>query len=79
MLLIIYSSIDLRNLPKKEDNVKYSQISIVVASLAAIQHLQDIRPSVLPSCTAIAGFSLGELTALIFSGALKLEDGILLL
>ena len=31
------------------------------------------------NCIATAGFSVGELTALIFSGALSFEDGLRLL
>lgn len=66
---------NLKNIQTKEELDKYCQIAIVTASLAAIEHIREERPSILPSCVATAGFSLGEITALIFSGALSLEEG----
>lgn len=55
---------------------RYSQELIVVSSLAAVEKLREERPSVIPSCVATAGFSLGEITALIFAGAIPLEQGL---
>lgn len=37
--------------------------------------LRDEKPSALEVCVATAGFSVGEITALAFAGALSFEDG----
>lgn len=66
---------DLKNIETKRDLDKYCQMAIVTASLATIEQIREDRPSVLPSCVAAAGFSLGEITALIFGGAMSLEEG----
>lgn len=58
------------------DQTKYCQPAILVCSLAAIERLKEERPSAIENCVATAGFSLGELTALIFAGAIGFERGI---
>lgn len=40
-----------------------------------IFRLRDEKPSALEVCVATAGFSVGEITALAFAGALSFEDG----
>lgn len=47
-----------------------------MTSLAAIERLKEERPNAIKNCVATAGFSLGEITALIFAGALGFEKGI---
>lgn len=61
---------------------KLSQISdeaIYVCSLAAAEKLRYERPSVIHSCVGVAGSSIGEITALVFTGALSFEDGLRLI
>lgn len=58
------------------DQTLYSQPAIVVTSLAAVEKLFASNPSAIEDCVATAGFSVGEITALIFSGALTFDDGI---
>ncbi|VEN52468.1 unnamed protein product [Callosobruchus maculatus] len=58
---------------KKLDETKYCQPAVLVTSLAAIERLKEERPNAIENCVATAGFSLGELTALIFSGAIEFE------
>jgi [acyl-carrier-protein] S-malonyltransferase len=41
-----------------------------------VESLYSEYPDAVKNCVATAGFSVGELTALIFSGALSFEDGI---
>lgn len=60
---------------EKLDQTKYSQPAILVSSLAAIERLKEERPKAIDNCVATAGFSLGEITALIFAGALDFEKG----
>lgn len=60
----------------KLNRTEYNQVATVTASLAALERLWEDRPMAIEQCKAIAGYSVGELTALIFSGALTLEDGI---
>jgi len=52
----------------------YCQPAVMATSLAALLHLQHNEPQILERCVAAAGFSMGELTALTFSGALSLDD-----
>ncbi|KAJ8911979.1 hypothetical protein NQ315_003258 [Exocentrus adspersus] len=60
--------------PKEELNkTKYCQPAVMVCSLAAIEKLKEERPNAVANCVATAGFSLGEITALVFAGALEFE------
>jgi [acyl-carrier-protein] S-malonyltransferase len=47
-----------------------------VTSLCAIEALYAKSPESVKNCIAAAGFSVGEITALIFSGAISFEDGV---
>ncbi|XP_063616965.1 probable malonyl-CoA-acyl carrier protein transacylase, mitochondrial [Cydia splendana] len=58
--------------PADELNAR-CQPAIVVTSLAALEALRDTRPAALGRARAAAGFSLGELAALAWAGALPLE------
>ena len=63
--------------PVEELNTtQISQPAIFVASLAALEMLTADSPDVVNSCSMSAGLSLGEYTALVFSGALTFEDGL---
>lgn len=53
-----------------------SQPAIFVASLAALEQLKATQPDALTDVVAAAGLSLGEYTALVFAGALSVEDGL---
>ena len=43
---------------------------------AAVEVLWEIDEDAVKNCVATAGFSVGEITSLIFSGALTFEDGV---
>ncbi len=58
------------------DSTIYSQPALFVASLAALEKLRTDRPDVVLGCEMAAGLSLGEYTALVFSGAMSFEDGL---
>lgn len=47
----------------------------MVASLANLELLREARPDAVLNCVATAGFSLGEITALVFAGALQFHEG----
>lgn len=65
------------NGPKEKlDSTAISQPAIYVASLAALEKLRADTPDVEKECTAAAGLSLGEYTALAFAGALSFADGL---
>lgn len=53
----------------------YCQPAIMVTSLAALELLKLHRRNAIESCIATAGFSLGEITALAFAGAMKFDQG----
>lgn len=57
----------------------YAQPAIAVTSLASLERLKEARPSSIETCVATAGFSLGEITALIFAGAIPFDQGIKLI
>lgn len=57
------------------NETRFCQPAVVVTSLAAVEKLYKERPGMVENCRATAGFSVGEITALIFSGALSFEDG----
>jgi [acyl-carrier-protein] S-malonyltransferase len=53
-----------------------SQPALFVAGLAAVEKLRAEDASLVDSCEAAAGLSLGEYTALSFAGAISFEDGL---
>src|SRR5947199_6481023 len=53
-----------------------SQPAIFVTSLAALESLRTSDASLVQQCSAAAGLSLGEYTALVFAGALSFRDGL---
>lgn len=62
--------------PKEQLNKTiYCQPAVFVCSLAAIERLKEERPAAIDSCYATAGFSVGEITALTFAGALSFDQG----
>ena len=72
---------DLMNLcfegPQEKLNLTdISQPALFVSSLAALEILKAESPEKLEQCSATAGLSLGEYTALVFAGAMEFEDGL---
>lgn len=63
----------------KLDKTVYSQPAIAVTSLASLEKLRDERPKAIDNCVATAGFSLGEISALIFAGAIPFDKGVKLI
>jgi [acyl-carrier-protein] S-malonyltransferase len=53
-----------------------SQPAIFVSSLAALESAKITHPDAVAVCTATAGLSLGEYTALVFAGALSFRDAL---
>lgn len=47
----------------------------MVTSLAALEKLKEERPTAIDNCVATAGFSLGEISALVFAGAIPFDQG----
>jgi len=59
------------------DQTQYCQPATLVTSLAAVEQVyHTLGPPVVEQCMAVAGFSVGELTAAIFTGALTFSEGI---
>jgi [acyl-carrier-protein] S-malonyltransferase len=60
----------------KLDTTDHSQPALFVASLAALEQLKRDSPAVVEKCSAAAGLSLGEYTALVFAGVMDFETGL---
>jgi [acyl-carrier-protein] S-malonyltransferase len=58
------------------DTTVHSQPALFVSSLAALEQLKQDAPELVQSCTATAGLSLGEYTALVFAGVMDFESGL---
>ena len=52
------------------------QPALFVAGLAAVEKLRAESPGSVDGCSAAAGLSLGEYTALVFAGAMSFADGL---
>lgn len=52
--------------------------SVLVASLGAVEKLRSQHPTAITSCYSAAGYGLGEITALVFAGAITFEEGVVL-
>ena len=61
---------------EKLDSTVISQPALFVTSMAAIEYLKQTNPEAIESCTGVAGLSLGEYSALAFSGAISFEEGL---
>lgn len=61
---------------EKLNSTVHSQPALFVCSLAALERLKQDAPEVVDNCAATAGLSLGEYTALVFSGALDFDGGL---
>ena len=61
---------------EKLDSTLISQPALFVTSLAVLESLRVEQPEVVEACGGAAGLSLGEYTALVFSGALSFEAGL---
>lgn len=58
------------------ENTLYAQPLMFVAGLAHAEWMKRTHPTIFTRVKAVAGFSLGEITALCFSGAITLVDGL---
>jgi [acyl-carrier-protein] S-malonyltransferase len=58
------------------DSTVHSQPALYVSSLAALEQLKQDAPELVANCSAAAGLSLGEYTALVFAGVMAFESGL---
>lgn len=61
---------------EKLNSTAMSQPAIFVSSLAALEEAKSSNPEIVSRCTATAGLSLGEYTALVFADAISYPDGL---
>jgi [acyl-carrier-protein] S-malonyltransferase len=61
---------------EKLNSTVVSQPALYVMSMASLEKLKADQPEVYEGCTATAGLSLGEYTAIAFAGGLSFEDGL---
>ncbi|XP_060813201.1 probable malonyl-CoA-acyl carrier protein transacylase, mitochondrial [Bombus pascuorum] len=65
------------NGPQNQLNrTEFNQAATVISSLVALEKIRAETPKVFENCVATAGYSVGEITALILSGIITFEDGI---
>ena len=58
------------------DSTVHSQPALFVASLAALEQLKRDQPELVSQCSAAAGLSLGEYTALVFADVMDFTSGL---
>lgn len=61
---------------EKLNSTRYCQPAVMVTSLACLERLKEERPRAIDNCFVTAGFSLGEITALVFAGAIPFDKGL---
>ncbi len=59
--------------PEKLNATEFSQPSLFVCSMAALELLRQNEPKVLESCQLAAGLSLGEYSAMCFAGVMSFD------
>lgn len=59
----------------KLNKTEYCQPAVMVCSLAALERLKDENPEAINRCVAACGYSVGEISALVFAGCLSFEKG----
>lgn len=60
---------------KTLNDIRYSHVAVMTASLANVELLREERPHAVLNCVATAGFGVGEITALVFAGAMQFDQG----
>lgn len=58
------------------NSARFCQPAVLVTNLAAVEKLYAIDPTIMENCIAMAGFGVGEISALIVSGAITFDDGV---
>lgn len=58
------------------NSTEHSQPALLVCSLAALEKLKRNAPELVTSCSAAAGLSLGEYTALVFAESIDFDTGV---
>lgn len=61
---------------EKLNSTVHSQPALFVSSLAALEQLKESAPELVSTCSATAGLSLGEYTALVFAEAIDFDAGV---
>ncbi|XP_038207824.1 probable malonyl-CoA-acyl carrier protein transacylase, mitochondrial [Zerene cesonia] len=60
----------------EEELQRRCQTAVLVTSLGALELARETRPGAIERVRAVAGFSLGEITAMVYVGALQLEQAL---
>lgn len=61
---------------EKLNRTEHAQHAVMVSSLAALEQLKEERPKAIDNCVATAGFSLGEITALVFAAVIPFDKAL---
>lgn len=60
---------------EKLNKTEFAQPAILVCSLGALERLKEEKPTAIENCIATAGFSLGEIAALVLAEVMSFERG----
>ncbi|KAH8298665.1 hypothetical protein KR018_009872 [Drosophila ironensis] len=61
---------------EKLNRTEHAQLAVLVSSLAALEQLREERPQAIETSVATAGFSLGEITALVYADAIPFDKAL---
>lgn len=57
------------------NDIRYSHVALFTTCLGYVEKLREERPEAIYNCIGTAGFSVGEIAALVFAGCLHFDQG----
>ena len=63
-------------LKEKLESTEFVQVSLLLGCIAKLEQLKVERPSLMKTVTHVAGLSIGEFAALVYTGVISFEDAL---
>lgn len=60
---------------RRLNDIRYSHVALFTTCLGYVEKLREERPEAVYNCIGTAGFSVGEIAALVFAGSLHFDQG----